>query len=154
MVSFSSCRPALGHCCLNLKCPPKAHVSNACSSTVMLFWQVAGPLGGGPCLRKRVPGDRTLKHIPNPDLLCGSSGSTEMGTAVIYCLLLPLGCSAQTRGLSSFALVTSKTIEPKWIFIPMSSFYQVFGSQPTRYRILKTDARKVGLFMLKLVGFP
>lgn len=101
-------------------------MSNAGSSTVMLFWQVAGPLGGGPCLRKRVAGDRTLKHIPNPDLLCGSSGSTEMGTAVTYCLLLPLGYSAQTRGLSSFALVTSKTIEPKWIFIPMSSFYQVF----------------------------
>lgn len=107
---------------------------NTCSSTVMLFGQAAGPLGGGPCLQKRVPGDRTLKHRPNPDFLCGSSGSTEMGMAVIYCLLVPLGCSIQTRGLSSFALGTSKTVEPKWILIPMSSFYQVFWSQqPTRY---------------------
>lgn len=44
-----------GHWCLNLKYPSKAHVLNTCSSIMILFWQAAGPLGGGPCLQKRVP---------------------------------------------------------------------------------------------------
>lgn len=44
---FSSCRPASA-LRFESEMSPQAHMLNACSSAVMLFWEAVGPLGGGP----------------------------------------------------------------------------------------------------------